>query len=327
MTSLASAETDSQAPVAIAVHGGAGVIQPGSLTEEREAAIREALERAVRAGHTILTDGGTSRDAVIAAIEILEDAPEFNAGRGSVLTSQGRVEMDASLMTGHDLQAGAVAGVTGIRHPIHAARGVLEHSPHVMLAGEGAEDFARELDLEFRDPDWFITEFRSEQLRRIQSDEQVGITHAESWFSTVGAVALDAAGNLAAGTSTGGTANKRWGRIGDSPVIGAGTYADNRTCAVSATGQGEYFIRHVVAYDICARMAYTSRPLEQTANQVIHQVLANAGGDGGVIAVDRRGRITMPFNTEGMYRAAIHRDGRLELALYGDGADSAGNGH
>ncbi len=310
-------------PIAIAVHGGAGTIERGQMTAEREQAIRTALESAVQAGHRILADGGTSLDAVTAAVNILEDAPEFNAGRGAVLTNVGTVEMDASIMDGSTLDAGAVASVRGIRHPINAARLVLTDSPHVMMIGEGAETFARSADIEFREDDWFITEFRSEQLRSIQAQQgQTGLQLSEDWYSTVGAVAVDAKGNLAAATSTGGMANKRWGRVGDSPIIGAGTYADNRTCAVSATGHGEFFIRHVVAYDICARMAYTGRPLAQTTDEVVNQVLKNAGGDGGVIAIDRHGRISMPFNTAGMYRAAIHRDGSLEVAIYDDEGSS-----
>ncbi len=310
-------------PIAIAVHGGAGTIERDSLSSEREAAIRQALESAARAGHELLADGASATDAIIAAIRILEDAPEFNAGRGSVLTSLGQVEMDASIMDGATLDAGAVAGVTRLRHPIEAAHRVMTDSPHVMLIGEGAVDFARGFKLEEKDPDWFITDFRRQQLEEIQSREQVRLAYQDSWFSTVGAVALDSKGNLAAGTSTGGMANKRWGRVGDSPIIGAGTYADNRTCAVSATGHGEYFIRHVVAYDICARMAYTARPLAETADEVVNRILKRAGGSGGVIAIDRHGRITMPFNTPGMYRAAIHRDGRLEVGIYGDDNEPA----
>jgi beta-aspartyl-peptidase (threonine type) len=309
-------------PIAIAIHGGAGTIERSQMTEEREATIRSALESAAEAGHSILADGGSSLDAVTAALRVLEDAPEFNAGRGAVLTHQGRVEMDASIMDGNSLNAGAVASVGGIRHPIEAARAVMDRSPHVMLVGDGAETFVRDAGLEFMDEEWFITDFRRQQLRNIQqSDSQAATQLSEDWFSTVGAVALDRDGNLAAGTSTGGMANKRWGRVGDSPIIGAGTYADNRTCAVSATGHGEYFIRHVVAYDICARMAYTGRPLAHTADEVVNIVLKEAGGDGGVIAIDRHGRITMPFNTAGMYRAAVHRDGRLEVKIYADEED------
>jgi L-asparaginase / beta-aspartyl-peptidase len=320
LSSLAMAER----PIAIAVHGGAGTIERGQMTAEREAAIRAALEAAVQAGHAILAEGGSSLDAAIAAVNVLEDAPEFNAGRGAVLTNAGTVELDASIMDGKTLDAGAVASVRGIRHPIKAARLVMDQSPHVMLVGEGAETFAREHQVEFMDDDWFITDFRRQQLEALQADESQASTQlSESWHSTVGAVAIDAEGNLAAATSTGGMSNKRWGRVGDSPIIGAGTYADNRTCAVSATGHGEYFIRHVVAYDICARMAYTGRPLAHTADVVVNQVLKSAGGDGGVIAIDRHGRIAMPFNTAGMYRAAIHRDGRLEVGIYGDEGETS----
>ncbi|MDT8448659.1 MAG: isoaspartyl peptidase/L-asparaginase [Wenzhouxiangellaceae bacterium] len=317
-----NARDPSPAPIAIAIHGGAGTIRRESLSETREATIRSALENAVRSGHDVLNAGGDAAEAVIAAITVLEDAPEFNAGRGAVLTSQGRVEMDASIMTGRDLNAGAVASVTGIRHPILAARAVLEHSPHVMLVGEGAEAFARTRGLGFEPPEWFITEYRVEQLHRIQAAEaaetRVDTAHADSWFSTVGAVALDRHGNLAAGTSTGGTANKRWGRVGDSPIIGAGTYADNRSCAVSATGHGEFFIRHAVAYNICARMLFGGRNLAGAADEVVNKVLVEAGGEGGVIALDAEGNIAMPFNTAGMYRAAVDRNGKLRVEIYRD---------
>ncbi len=339
----APAESRESAPrVALAIHGGAGTISRDRMTPEREAAIRGALEQAARAGHAVLTRGEPAVDAVIAAITVLEDAPEFNAGRGAVLTAEGRVEMDASLMTGHDLQAGAVASVRGIRHPILAARAVLERSPHVMLVGEGAQTFARDAGLEFMAEDWFITEFRADQLRRIQQDQgssgpasddpasndQASNDQASDgrdsldgqprWYSTVGAVALDADGNLAAGTSTGGMSNKRFGRVGDSPIIGAGTYADNRSCAVSATGHGEFFIRHVVAFQICERMRLTGASLETSAEHVVGEVLVDAGADGGVIAVDADGNIAMPFNTPGMYRARVGADGSLDIAIYGD---------
>ncbi len=307
--------------MAIAIHGGAGTILRENMTPERERTIRDALERAVRAGHEVLLNGGPAIDAVTASITLLEDAPEFNAGRGAVLTSEGRVEMDASIMTGHDLEAGAVAGVRGVRHPILAARAVLENSPHVMLAGRGAEAFAREQALAFMPEDWFITEFRRDQLERVRARDSgsaasVATDDRDRWFSTVGTVALDRNGNLAAGTSTGGTSNKQFGRVGDSPIIGAGTYADNRTCAVSATGHGEYFIRHAVAYAICARMQHGAQTLAESASAVVNNVLVNAGGDGGVIALDAEGNIAMPFNTAGMYRAEIDRDGRLTVSIY-----------
>lgn len=309
-------------PIAIAIHGGAGTISRESMTEERERAIRGVLEKAVRGGYDVLEHDGAAIDAVTAAITIMEDAPEFNAGRGAVLTSESRVEMDASIMTGQDLVAGAIASVSGIRHPILGARAVLEHSPHVMLVGKGAEKFARERQLEFMPASWFHTEFRIEQLRRIQAREgeraAADAADGDAWFSTVGTVALDRTGNLAAGTSTGGMSNKRFGRVGDSPIIGAGTYADNRSCAVSATGHGEYFIRHVVAYNICARMLHAGATLAQSADAVINGVLAEEGGDGGVIALDARGNIAMPFNTPGMYRASIDSTGNIEVRIYDD---------
>jgi len=312
-------ERHGETPIAIAIHGGAGTISRASMTEERETAIRAALEKAVRAGYQVLEQDGASIDAVTAAITLLEDAPEFNAGRGAVLTSAGRVEMDASIMTGHDLDAGAVAGVGGVRHPILAARAVLEYSPHVMLAGSGAEQFARGQSLEFMPEEWFIIDFRRRQLERIQAREaavQPAENSGDRWFSTVGTVALDRNGNLAAGTSTGGMSNKQFGRVGDSPIIGAGTYADNRSCAVSATGHGEYFIRHAVAYSICARMLYGKQSLTESADSVVNDVLVEAGGTGGVIALDAQGNIAMPFNTSGMYRAAIDVDGNLTIEIY-----------
>ena len=313
-----TAGTINDSPVAIAIHGGAGTIERERLSQEQEASIRAALGAAVEAGHQVLLAGGSSLDAVTTAVRLLEDAPEFNAGRGAVLTFDGTVEMDASIMDGSNLAAGAVAGISGVRHPIEAARRVMTDSPHVMLVGTGAEAFARSEGLEFMDPDWFITEFRLEQLRAIQARQQTATQLSEDWFSTVGAVAVDREGNVAAATSTGGMSNKRWGRVGDSPVIGAGTYADNRACAVSATGHGEYFIRYAVAHEICARVRLSGVSLREAADAVINQLLVEAGGEGGVIAVDPDGRISMPFNTPGMYRAAIDRDGRLQVAIFGD---------
>jgi len=318
-----SAQADSgDGPVAIAIHGGAGTIRRENLTDEREQAIRAALEHSLRQGHARLEAGEPALEAVIAAIMVLEDAPEFNAGRGAVLTAQGRVELDASLMTGRDLEAGAVASVRGLRHPILAAHAVMRHSPHVMLVGEGAETFARAQQLEFMDEDWFITDFRAEQLKQIQAREAAEtavLQHdRDAWYSTVGAVALDRHGDIAAGTSTGGMSNKRWGRVGDSPIIGAGTWADNRSCAVSATGHGEYFIRHAVAHEICARMRLAGQSLEKSANDVVKGLLVEIGADGGVIAIDAEGNTAMPFNTEGMYRGTIDRDGNVSVMIYGD---------
>ncbi|MDZ7791162.1 MAG: isoaspartyl peptidase/L-asparaginase [Xanthomonadales bacterium] len=306
------------APIAIAIHGGAGTILPEKMTDERERAIREALEESVRAGHAVLAAGRPSLEAVVAAIRVLEDSPEFNAGRGAVLTNEGTVEMDASIMDGLNLDAGAVASVKRIRHPIEAALRVMHDSPHVMLIGEGAMSFAEDHGLAFMEEDWFITDSRRSQLEAIQSEQNAGVQLSESWHSTVGAVALDAKGNLAAATSTGGMANKRWGRVGDSPIIGAGTYADNRACAVSATGHGEFFIRHVAAHSICSLVRVGGMNLDEAADQVINETLKEVGAAGGVITVDPQGNISMPFNTPGMYRAAIHPDGRFEIGIYGE---------
>lgn len=323
VSSLAVAES----PIAIAIHAGAGTIDREKITPERRQAIRTALEKAVRSGHAVLAEGGSSLDAVNAAINVLEDAPQFNAGRGAVLTNTETVEMDASIMDGRTLNAGAVAGVSGIRHPIDAARTVMTESRHVMLIGEGAEEFVRGFGLEFKDDDWFFTDFRVEQLKRIKEkereDNQARVGLSEDWYSTVGAVAVDVDGNLAAATSTGGLSNKRWGRVGDSPIIGAGTYADNRACAVSATGHGEFFIRHAVAHDICARIRHGGMGLEAAADTVVNQVLVEAGATGGVIAIDASGQIAMPFNTPGMYRAAIDTDGKVEVSIYRDGDEDA----
>ncbi len=318
-TLIAMSQTaPAESPIAIAIHGGAGTIERGNLSPAQEEAIRSALTEAIEAGHAVLHSGGSSLDAVTEAVRILEDAPQFNAGRGAVLTHEGEVELDASIMDGATLEAGAVASAQGIRHPIDAARAVMTDSPHVMLVSAGANAFARAAGLEFKDPEWFITEFRAEQLRAVQARQDASVQLSEDWFSTVGAVALDRDGNLAAATSTGGMTNKRWGRVGDSPIIGAGTFADNRSCAVSATGHGEFFIRHVVAYDICARMRHAGASLAESADAVVHGVLVEAGADGGVIAIDALGNIAMQFNTQGMYRAAIGSDGQLSVAIYGD---------
>jgi beta-aspartyl-peptidase (threonine type) len=313
---LAAGTVMADSPVAIAIHGGAGTIVPEKMTAERESAIRQSLRQAVHAGHEVLAEGRPAVDAVVAAIRVLEDSPEFNAGRGAVLTNTGTVEMDASIMDGANLDAGAVASVKRIRHPVEAALRVMHDSPHVMLIGEGAMSFAADHGLEFMDESWFITDFRRRQLEAIRADEQAGLQLSESWHSTVGAVALDADGNLAAATSTGGMANKRWGRVGDSPIIGAGTYADNRACAVSATGHGEFFIRHVAAHSICSLVRLAGLDLEEAADRIINETLREAGADGGVIAIDPKGNISMPFNTPGMYRAAIHPDGRFEIGIY-----------
>ena len=326
---------------AIAIHGGAGTILRQNMTPESEAEYRQKLEEALRIGHDVLEAGGTSLDAVVAAIQVLEASPLFNAGVGAVFTSEGTVELDASIMEGRDRNAGAVAGVKRVRSPIELARRVMEQSPHVLMAREGAEAFAQEQGLPLVENDYFHTERRRRQLQRIQEandptpsggsapredganpppEAGAGAEEGPLYkrWGTVGAVALDRSGTLAAGTSTGGMTNKRFGRIGDSPIIGAGTYADNATCAVSATGHGEYFIRGVVAYDIAAMMRYAGLGLHEAANAVIHGRLAPMGGTGGVIAMDAEGNIAMPFNTEGMYRGYIDTEGTLVVEIYGD---------
>ena len=262
VTACMNLSAETTAPVAIAIHAGAGTIERSNLGEEQETQIRAALEKAVRAGHEILESGGTSLDAIVRAVTLLENTPFFNAGKGAVFNSAGKNELDASIMDGSDLNAGAVAGVHNIRNPILLARKVMTDSRHVMLGGKGAETFARENDIEFADDAYFRTDYRWQQLEKARAREVSSAAYLsetpDQWFSTVGAVAVDSSGNLAAATSTGGMTNKRWGRIGDSPIIGAGTYADNRSCAVSATGHGEYFIRATVARDICSRVQYLS---------------------------------------------------------------------
>jgi beta-aspartyl-peptidase (threonine type) len=310
------------AATAIALHAGAGTIRKEDMTAEKESQIRAVLEQALRAGHGILADGGSSLDAVTRAVTLLEDSPFFNAGRGAVFNAEGRNELDASIMDGSNRQAGAVAAVRNIRNPVLLARKVMTDSAHVMLMGEGAETFARDNGIAFAEDEWFHTDYRWQQLKKAQArpDNQASYLSEtpDQWFSTVGAVALDQKGNLAAATSTGGMTNKRWGRVGDSPIIGAGTYADNRSCAVSATGHGEYFIRATVARDICARMQYTGVGLQKAANDVIHGELGAMGGDGGIIAVDPQGELALVFNTAGMYRASIDVNGNVEVAIYGE---------
>lgn len=302
------------------IHGGAGTISRESMTPEREAGYRASLERALQAGHAVLERGGTSLDAVEAAIRLMEDDPLFNAGRGAVITADGRIELDAAVMDGATLRAGAVAGVHVVRSPIGLARAVMERSPHVMMIGEGAETFAREQGLEIVEEEWFWTPGRRQQWERMR-DRQGAATPedaGERKFGTVGAVALDRHGNLAAGTSTGGMMMKRYGRVGDVPVIGAGTYADNRSCAVSATGHGEFFIRNTVARSICALVEYGGLPLAAAADSVVMRQLVAQEGEGGVIAMDRSGNWTMPFNSSGMYRGRIGADGRPETAIFRD---------
>ena len=286
-------------PIAIVVHGGAGTILKKNMSDEKEKKYKSKLEEALRAGYQVLQNGGTSLDAVEQTIIILEDSPLFNAGKGAVFTHDERNELDASIMEGSNLKAGAVAGVTHIKNPIRAARAVMEKSEHVLLAREGAEQFALLQKLDTVSPTYFFTEKRAKSLKRAKKEEK---------FGTVGCVALDQNGNIAAGTSTGGMTNKKWGRIGDSPIIGAGTYANNSTCGVSSTGWGEYFIRGVVAHDISAMMEYGGKSLKESANHVIHHKLNELGGTGGIIALDQKGNIVMEFNTEGMYRGFMTED-------------------
>ena len=322
MTVAANPAEPSEAPIAIAIHGGSGTIEKGGFSAEREAEVRATLERAVRTGHEILAAGGSSLDAVTRAITLLEDSPHFNAGRGAVFNAEGKNELDASIMEGANLNAGAVAAVHNVRNPVLLARKVMTDSVHVMLMGEGAEAFAREQGIVFEDDAYFHTDYRWQQLQKAKASSRPDASYLsetpDTWFSTVGAVALDRDGNLAAGTSTGGMTNKQWGRVGDSPIIGAGTYADNRSCAVSATGHGEYFIRATVARDICARVQYSDASLAEAADQVVRQQLTAMGGDGGVIALDPEGNIALTFNTSGMYRASIDIRGEVYVAIYGD---------
>ncbi|MCS6967608.1 MAG: isoaspartyl peptidase/L-asparaginase [Cytophagales bacterium] len=318
-----------QSKIAIAVHGGAGTISKANMTPELEKEYTDKLDEAVSAGYAVLQKGGTALEAVATAIEILENSPLFNAGKGAVLTNEGTVELDASVMDGKTLSAGAVAGVTTIKNPILAAIAVMQKSPHVMMTGRGAETFAQQQGLEIVPNSYFLEQHRYEQWKKLNSGDNPEKGHLspknppsedtsikDEKFGTVGCVALDQYGNLAAGTSTGGMMNKRFGRIGDSPIIGAGTYANNQTCAVSATGHGEYFIRAVAAYDIAALMAYKKMPLKKAAEEVVMKKLVKMGGQGGVIAIDRKGNIAMPFNSQGMYRACIYPDGRKYIAIY-----------
>ena len=309
-------------PFALVIHGGAGVIERDQLSATDEQSIRADLERALQAGHAILANGGSALDAVEAAVVALEESPRFNAGKGSVYNAEGRHELDASIMEGHTRRAGAVAGVETIRNPVKLARVVMEQSPHVMMISAGAEQFAdTQPQIERVANDWFDTDTRRMQLELEQTRERAE-ADADSlrgkYFGTVGAVALDMHGNLAAATSTGGMTNKRYGRVGDSPLIGAGTWADER-CAVSGTGWGEFFIRNVVAHDIAARMAYRGDTLAVAADAVILQRVPELGGDGGAIAVDSDGNIAMPFSTSGMYRGWVKADGTRGVAIFGEG--------
>jgi len=325
--STAQVDTNSsKQPFAIVIHGGAGAMKREMLSDSLEKAYRHTLEQAVKAGHEILENGGNAIDAVTRSINILEDSPLFNAGKGAVLTHDGTAELDASIMLGNNRDAGAVAGVTNVKNPILLAKAVMENSPHVMLSGKGAEEFAGENNIELVDPSYFLTERRKKALDKVlqkevtpnNSSASVDFDLNDYKFGTVGCVALDKHGNIVAGTSTGGMTNKRWGRIGDAPIIGAGTYADNETCGVSATGWGEFFIRGVVAYDIAARMKYAKESLADAAKQVIQTEIPDMGGDGGIIAIDKDGNIVMEFNTSGMFRASINKNGETQVSIYED---------
>lgn len=313
---------------AIIIHGGAGTILKKNMTPEREAEYKAKLEEAIRTGYEILKNGGTSGDAVVKTIQVMEESPLFNAGKGAVFTNAGTNELDASFMDGKTLNAGAIAGVKDIKSPIEAARKVMTDSEHVMLSGEGASAFAKEKGLEIVEPGYFYTERRFKALERIRDREKSELDHNDKQaqfyesdiknakFGTVGCVALDKDGNISAGTSTGGMTNKRWGRIGDAPIIGSGTYANNKTCGVSSTGWGEYFIRSQVAYDISAQMEYANKSLKEATTDVIQNKLTKLGGTGGVVALDKNGNMYFEFNTAGMYRASMDDKGNLVVKIY-----------
>lgn len=317
----------------LVIHGGAGTILKKNMTDSLETAYRIKLEEATRAGHSILKNGGTSMEAVTAAIHIMEDSPLFNAGKGAVFTHDKTNELDASVMDGKTLNAGAVSGVTTVKNPIDLAVAVMDKSEHVMLSGKGAEEFAQEQGFEVTNPSYFYTERRMKSVESAIQRETVELDHDDNKkvtssnnfqdpfikdekFGTVGCAALDKYGNLAAGTSTGGMTNKRYNRIGDAPIIGAGTYANNATCAVSSTGWGEFFMRAVVAHDISARMEYKGISLEKAAKEVIQEKLTEMGGTGGIVSIDKEGRVAMEFNTSGMYRAHMNAAGDLDIKIY-----------
>jgi beta-aspartyl-peptidase (threonine type) len=328
VTNVSRAQTGESRYVMV-IHGGAGTLTRKNMSPEKEAAYRAALKLALQTGYDLLNSGKSSLDAVEATIHTLEDNPLFNAGKGAVFTHEGRNEMDAAIMDGKTMKAGAVAGVTVVRNPISAARAVMEKSEHVMMAGLGAEGFARQAGLEMVKPAYFYTKERWEGLQKALKEDSVkaildhvskktellGTINRDNKFGTVGAVALDRAGNLAAGTSTGGMTNKKYGRIGDAPLIGAGTYANNATVGISCTGWGEFYIRNVVAYDISAMMEYKKMTVADAAEAAIGKV-GKMGGDGGLIALDAQGHAAMPFNTEGMYRGTVTGEGKIEVFIF-----------
>ncbi len=318
------AETvDPQGSFSIIIHGGAGNIIKENISDSMELEYKAVLQKSLTAGYQLLKSGSSSLDAVEASIKILENSPLFNAAKGAVFTNEGKIELDASIMDGHTKNAGAVAGVTTVKNPIELARAVMEQSEHVMLAREGAEEFAKEIGTTLVDSSYFFTERRMKALKRAQQREDTlkisfyDPLTKEDKFGTVGCVAIDKDGNIAAGTSTGGMNNKRWGRIGDSPIIGAGTYANNETCGISSTGWGEFFIRGVVAYDISAMMEYGGMSLKEAARVAIQKKLPAMGGDGGIIGIDHKGNIVVEFNTPGMFRASVDKTGKSIINLYG----------
>ncbi|MEP5611212.1 MAG: isoaspartyl peptidase/L-asparaginase [Cyclobacteriaceae bacterium] len=305
--------------IAIAIHGGAGTILKSSLTQELEKSYKTELQKSLDIGYASLEGGKTSTEAVEAAVISLENCPLFNAGKGSVFTSEGTHEMDASIMEGASLNAGAVSAISGVKNPVRLSRLVMEQSEHVFLTGRGAEDFAREMKCEFAAKDYFYDEFRHQQWLDVKDTGGFQLDHSaptDEKFGTVGAVALDQDGNIAAATSTGGMTNKKYGRVGDSPMIGAGNYANNLTCAVSCTGSGEYFIRAVVAYDVSSLMEHKGMSLHKATQEVIQNRLKKIGGDGGLIAIDVNGNISLEFNTEGMYRGQRTSKGLNEVSIY-----------
>ncbi len=304
------------ANISIAIHGGAGTILKSSMTPPLQARYEHGLQQALDAGYAILEKGGSSVDAVVAAVASLEDFELFNAGRGAVFNNVGKHEMDACIMRGDTREAGAVCGVAGVKNPVLLARAVMERSGHVLLSGQGAEEFGRAQGLEYADEAYFYTQQRYDHWQQALKEDRVQLDHTDKKFGTVGAVALDRAGNLAAATSTGGMTNKKFGRVGDSPVPGAGTYANNKTCAISCTGHGELFLRAVVAHDISCLMEYKGLSLKEACDIVVHDKLVKIGGEGGLVAVDKAGNIEMPFNSEGMYRACKSSNGAPLVLIY-----------
>ena len=304
---LSSCNNNDENKIAIVIHGGAGIILKEDISKSKEDSIINKLNEAVSRGWGLLKDGESSELAVIETIKILEDSPLFNAGKGSVFNSDGKVENDASIMRGNDLNAGASSGTSNVKNPITLAADVMNHSEHVFLSGKGAEKFAKERNLEIVENEYFHTEFRFNQLLDKKEEKKYG---------TVGCVAIDVDGNIVAGTSTGGTTNKKWGRIGDSPIIGAGTYANNNTCGISSTGSGEYFIRTVAAYQVSSLLENRNYDLTKAMSKVIYKKIGEIGGDGGMIGIDKNSNISMEFNTPGMYRAYVNKNGKKEILLY-----------